>query len=189
MKPARNKKRGEKRSLKWISHFSKLSTVSFLHYMRNLIKCFKGERQSSSQANYIWPFFLQGDKQTNRMLIIVSAWICTWKKKNIKFCLAKTIGKAVNSQELFSLSWLCYSFWCPKKHSLGTPSPSLIVGAELWAQASNSCQLHSDLHNWNPLGTEFSMISTGYILKNSAAKHPFDHRGKHWTCLITKGME
>lgn len=56
------------------------------------------------------------------MLIIVSAWICTWRKK---FCLAKNIGKAVNSQEPYTSSWLCYGFWCPKKHSLRTPSPSL----------------------------------------------------------------
>lgn len=36
------------------------------------------------------------------------------------------MGKAIiSSQELYSSSWLCHGFWCPKKDSLRTPSPSL----------------------------------------------------------------
>lgn len=135
--------------------------------MRNLIKCFKGEKQSSSPADYIWPFFLQGDKQTNKMLIIVSAWICTWKK--VKFGLGETERKIVKMRN--NTAPLYLGLQSDVKRVFTQDSfAKLLVWAELWVWISNLCQLHSDLPSWKALVTKCNLMRIGYIWRTALSK-------------------
>lgn len=147
------------------------ATVSFLHYMRNLIKCFKGEKQSSSPADYIWPFFLQGDKQTNKMLIIVSAWICTWKKSQV--WLRWDWKENCKDAEQYSSTLPWFAIWCQTSiHSgLFCQASSLswavsvdikLVSAPFWpAKLESTCYKMQSDEDW-------------VYMKSSLVKNCFD---------------